>query len=99
MIDFIKRKPMRTFWILIFIIVLALLIIANNADVIHADTFTGKPAAKATCYILAKESTRTWRYGTAASQTRNEIRRTIARGIPFGYRKVDGNCTPPVRIN
>lgn len=52
MIDFIKRKPMRTFWILIFIIVLALLIIANSADVIHAGTFASKPAACQPGYIV-----------------------------------------------
>jgi len=87
---------MRRITLTITAIVLAFLLGVMFAPYIHADTGTSKPA---TCYILARESTRTWHYGTAASQTRNEIRRTIQRGMPFGYRQTRGNCTPPVRVN
>jgi len=85
------NRNMRRIVALIVALVVAFLIGVMFAPYLHAGT--------SACYIMARESTRTWRYGTTSSQTRNEIRRTIARGMPFGYAQVRGNCMPPVRIN
>lgn len=99
MIQSNNPKTRRVVLVLIALAVLFLAIVMFAPYIIHADTGNAPSGAPGTCYILANQSTRTWRYGTASSQTRQEVRRTIQRGRPFGYRQVRGNCTPPVRIN